>query len=152
MGELFPASFPGEPPTYPYACQESCPHSATMSILWAPLNSPPQVPPPCIPPPSPIPLWLPQLPLAPKERTSESWGRERQRLGSRGLQVIKARSLVCSGGARGRGTGPGLGSQHGAWGTEGTDVEPGSRWGGQAHLLSPHLDVVVGRGDNDVFR
>lgn len=23
--------------------------------------------------------------------------------------------------------------------------------GGQAHLLSSHLDVVVGRGDNDVF-
>lgn len=71
---------------------------------------------------------------------------------SRGLQVIKARSLVCSGGVRGRGTGQDLGSQHGVWGTEGTDVEPGSRQGGQAHLLSPHLDVVVGGGDNDVFR
>lgn len=64
---------------------------------------------------------------------------------------LQVRSLTCSGGWGWEGEsqkGQGLGDPK----LRVSACYLGSRRGGLAHLLCPHLDVVVGCGDDDIFR
>lgn len=135
----------------PHAHQKSCPHSTTVSLLSSPLTSHSGGP-ACIPPRIPLPLWYSQLPLTPQKRIlglREAETRTPRPTSDR----IQASNLLW--GLKGTGVrvwGPRMGHGSGDTGQRVQMLTLGSGQGGQAHLLSSHLDVVVGCGDDDVFR